>query len=95
MKIQRFVPYASLVADLHPQRVESRPPDSCAPAAILPLHYRLQHRIGHRADEVRAYLNLVVIKQKTLNLPYRHPPRIHRDDLLIEAFKALLSFGDH
>ena len=29
-----------------------------------------------------------------VDLSHRHPARIHRDDLLIEAFEALLSFGD-
>src|SRR6476619_6837458 len=76
------------------QRVEIDHRIAALQRPILPLHHRFQHRIGHRADEVRAHLHPVVIKQKTLNLPYRHPPRIHRDNLFIEAFEALLPFGN-
>jgi hypothetical protein len=41
-----------------------------------------------------AHLHRVLIKQKALDLTHCHPARIHRDDVLIEAFKALLSFSD-
>ena len=50
----RFVPYAPFVADLHPQRVEIDHRIASLQRPILPLHHRLQHRIGHHADEVRA-----------------------------------------
>src|SRR4029077_12477796 len=81
--------HASLIADLHPQRVEINNRIAALQRPILPLHHRLQHRIGHRADEVRAHLHLIVVEQKARDLAHRHAPRIHRDNLLIEAFKAL------
>ena len=36
----------------------------------------------------------LLMKEKALDLAHRNPSRVYRNDLLSEAFKALLPFGD-
>src|SRR5882762_7483689 len=59
----------------------------------LPLLHFLDHRIGHVGDQRRRNLDPVHLLQMALNLPRRHPPRIHRDDLVVEARPARLTLG--
>ena len=60
-QIYRFVPRPSLVADLHPQRVEIDPRIASFQRPILPRDHRFPHRIGRCADDrhPRAYIAMI------------------------------------
>ena len=65
-----------------------------AQRALLPGRHLVQHRIGNRADQFCRRIDAVDLGQMFRNLAGAQPPRIHRDDLVIEARKPALAFGD-
>lgn len=52
------------------------------------------HRVGDRADELRADLGAVLLGEETLDLAHGHAARVHSHDLVVEAGEASLVLGD-
>src|SRR5829696_9197599 len=89
-----FVADQALVPDLDPQRVEEDQGVDRLQRPGLPGRDLLEHRIRHGADQVRRDIDAVQLVQVALDLPGAHAPRVHRDDLVVEAGEAPLVLGD-
>ena len=89
-EIDGLVADQALVADLDPDGVEENQRIARFQRPVLPFGDRLQHRIGDRGNQVRRHLQPVELKQMALDLPNRHAARIHRHDLVVEAWKPPL-----
>jgi hypothetical protein len=92
--VHRLVADQSLIPDLDPQRVEEHQRVDRLERPGLPGRDLLQHRIGDGADQVRRDLDAVQIAQMPRDLARAHAPRVHRDDLLIEAGETPLVLGN-
>jgi hypothetical protein len=53
--------------------------------SALPRLHVFEHRVRHRRDQARRHLDLIDLLQVPLDLARRHPPRVQRDHLLVEA----------
>ena len=84
----------AFVADFHPQRVEEHQRIARLQRTVLPFADRLQNRVGHRRDQIGRNIEPIDLKQVALNFSNRHPARVHRHDLLVEAWKPALVSGD-
>ena len=56
----------------------------------LPLGHLVDHRVGDRRDQARRDLGAVDLGQVRLDVAHRHPARVHREDLVVEAVEAAL-----
>src|SRR5580700_2562130 len=92
--MDRLVADQSFVADLHSQGVEEDQRIGRFQRARLPGRDLLQHRVGHRADQVGGDLDAVEIAQMADDLPGAHAAGVHRNDLVVEPWKAALVLGD-
>ena len=92
--VDRLVAHQAFVADLDPQRVEENQRIDRFQRARLPGGDLLQHRVGHRADQVGRDLDAVEIAQMADDLAGAHAARVHRDDLVVEPRKPALVLGD-
>src|SRR5436309_848836 len=54
----------------------------------------IEHRIGHLADQPRADLDSIHLFQVALNVARAHAPRVHRQNLLVEAREPSFVLGD-
>jgi hypothetical protein len=61
--VHRLVADQALVPDLHPQRVEEHQRADRLQRPRLPSGNLIQHRVGHRADQVGRYLDAIQIQQ--------------------------------
>jgi hypothetical protein len=82
------------VADLDPEGVKENQRIDRLQRPGLPGGDLLQHRIRHRADQVRRHVDAIELAQVPDDLARAHAARVHRDDLVIEAGKPPLVFGD-
>jgi hypothetical protein len=89
-----FIAHEALVPDLDPDRVEEDERIADVERAVLPFAYFLQHRIGHRRDQVGRHVDAVELLKVAAYLAHRHAARINGDDLGVEIGKAALVFGD-
>ena len=92
--IDGFVAHQALVADFDPQRVEEDQRIARLQRAVLPFANRFQNRVRHRRDQIGRNFEPIDLKQMTLDLPHRHPARIHGYDLVVEAGKSPLVASD-
>jgi len=83
-----------LVADLYPDRVEEHQRMGRIERAGLPCGDLLEYGVGDGRYQVRRNVDAVHIAQMPGDLPGAHAVRVHRDDLVVEAWKAALIFGD-
>ena len=60
----------------------------------LPRRHLRDDRVGDRADQIRRDLDRVHLGEEALNLAHRHPARVERQDLVVEAGEAPLVLGD-
>jgi hypothetical protein len=93
-QVDRLVAHHRLFADLHAQRVEEDHRVHRLQRARLPGPDLGHHRVGDRADELRADLGAVLLGEETLDLAHRHAARVHGHDLVVEAGEAALVLGD-
>ena len=84
----------ALVSHLYKQRVQVRDQVNGIERSILPCTHLIEHRIGHLADQCRADLDSIHLFQVALNVARAHAPRVHRQNLLIEAREASFVLGD-
>jgi tetratricopeptide (TPR) repeat protein len=89
-----LVAHRAFIADLDPQCVEEDQRIGRLQRARLPGGDFLEHRVGHRADQVRRDVNAVEIAQMADDLAGAHAAGVHRDDLVVEPRKAALVLGD-
>src|SRR3954454_21289610 len=92
--VDRLVPDQAFIADLDPERVEEDQRVDRLQRPGLPGRDLLEHRVRHRADQVRRDLDAVELAQVADDLPRAHAPGVHRDDLVVEAWEAALVLGD-
>ena len=92
--VDRFITDHALVADFHPQRIEEHQRIDRIERPLLPGRYFIEHGVGHRADQVRRYVDAVQLVQMPDDLTGAHAARVHRHDLLVEAGKAALILSD-
>src|ERR1700730_12633998 len=59
----------------------------------LPDLHLLDHGFGHRRNQTRRYFHPVNLFQMSLDLARAHPPRVHRQDLVVETREASLSLA--
>jgi hypothetical protein len=83
-----FVADHALVADLHPDRVEKDERIDRIERPLLPDRHLVEHRVGHRRDQVRRHVDAVQVVQVPGDLAGAHAARVHRHDLFIEARKT-------
>ena len=83
----------ALVADLQHDRVEPDDQVQLLQRAGLPLLDVVEDGVGDAADRVAADLDPVDLLQMLRDLPCRHPARVHRDDLVVEAREPALMLG--
>ena len=93
-QIHGLVAHRPLVAHLDPQGVEKHDRVERVQRPCLPTADFLEHRVGHRGDQLRRGLNAVQLAQMTLDVAHAHAAGVHRDDLVIEAGKATLVLRD-
>jgi hypothetical protein len=75
----------ALVADLHPECIEEYQRVDRLERPVLPARHRLEHRVRHRADQVRRDVDAVELAQVPLDLAHAHAAGIQGDDLLRET----------
>src|SRR4051794_13763981 len=92
--VDGLVPHQPLVAHLDPERVEEDQRIGRLQRPRLPCRDLVQHRVGDRADQVRRDVDAVQLAQVADDLAGAHAPRVHRDDLVVEAGEAPLVLGD-
>ena len=83
----------TLVADLHPQRIEEDDGIDAIERPVLPVADLLEHRIGDPADQIRRDLDAIELLQVALDLADRQAAGIERDDLAVEAVEPRLPLG--
>lgn len=83
-----------LVTHLDPQGVEEHDRVDRFQRPGLPGGDLVEHRVGHRADQVGRDLDPVELAQVGDDLPGAHAAGVHRHDLVVEAEKAALVAGD-
>ena len=91
--IDGLVLNVTAVADLYPQRIQIHDRIQLLQRAALPCLHFLQHRFSDIGDQRGRDFHVVNFLQVPLDLTRAHAPRIHRDDLVVEAGEALLSLG--
>ena len=89
-----LVPDEALVADLHAESIEEHDRIDRLQRPGLPSGDLFQNSVSNHRDQVRGNVDAIEIVQVPDNLPVAHAPGIHRDDLLVEARKPALVFGD-
>lgn len=89
-----FIAHDAFVADLDPDRVEKDQGVGRIQGALLPGRNFLQNRISHGADQIGRGFDAIELAQMPNDLPGAHPPRIHRDDLVVEARETAPILGD-
>jgi site-specific DNA recombinase len=92
--VHRLVPDGALVSNLDPQGVEEDQRVKRLERTLLPFGDFVQHGIRHGADQVGRDVDAVEIAQVALDLPRTHAPGVHRHDLVVEAWKTALVFGN-
>src|SRR3954454_1055799 len=92
--VDRLVPHQPLVAHLEPERVEEDQRIGRLQRPRLPCRDLVQHRVSDRADQVWRDVDPVQLAQVADDLQGAHAPRVHRDDLVVEAGEAPLVLGD-
>ena len=92
--MDRLVANHPFVSDLDPERIEEDERINRIERPLLPGRHFIEYGIGHRADQIGRDIDAVKIMQMSHDLARAHAARVHRDDLLIEAGKASLIFGD-
>ena len=92
--VDRLIADHALVADLDPDRVEENERVDRIERPLLPGGHFVEHRIGHRADQVGRDVDAIQFVQMSDDLPGAHAARVHRHDLVIEPGKAALILGD-
>ena len=90
--INRLVAHEAFVADLDPDGIEEHQRVAQVERPVLPFGDFVEHRIGDRRDQVRRNVDAVKLLKVTADLAHRHPPRIHRDHLPVEAREPALIF---
>src|SRR5690606_38077969 len=50
--------------------------------------------LGGATDEVWTHVNTVQLLEVSADVPHRHAPRVHRNNLLVEAVELALVLGD-
>ncbi len=83
----------ALIAHFHHQRIQVHDRIQLFQRPVLPQLHFLQDRLGHVGDQCRRHLDAVYLLQVALDLAGRHPARVHRDDLVVEAGPARLPLG--
>lgn len=84
----RAVEHYALVADLDPDRVEEDQRVGRIERPLLPGGDLVEYGVGHRADQVGRHVNPVQIVRVPGDLAGAHAGRVHRHDLVIEAWKT-------
>jgi site-specific DNA recombinase len=67
----------ALVADLHPQGIEKHQRIDCIERPVLPARHLIQHRVRHRADQIRRDVKAVELAQMALDLAHAHAAGVH------------------
>ena len=92
--IDRAVLHPAFVPHLHHQRVQEHDRIERLQRTVLPGLDLFQHRIGHLRYQRRAHFHAVDLPQVPLDLPRGHPPRVHRQDLVVETAETRLVLAD-
>jgi hypothetical protein len=79
---------------LDPDGVEEHQRIADIERPVLPFRHLVQHRVGHRRDQIGRNVDAVQLLEVAADLAHRHAARVHRDDLLVEVRKAPLILGD-
>ena len=93
-EIDGFAADRRFVANLHAQRVEEHDGIHPLERSALPRGHFRDDPVGHRANEIGRDLHGVHLRQEALNLADRHPARVEREDLVVEARQPPLVFGN-
>src|ERR1700693_230441 len=87
--VNRLVLDVALVSHFHHQRVQIHDGIQLFQRPTLP-GFDFLAQVG---DQRRRNLDAVHLLQMALDLARRHPPRVHRDDLVVKAGPARLALG--
>jgi hypothetical protein len=85
---------AVLVADLHAERVEDHHRIDRIERPRPPFLDLVEHGVGDAADQVGRDLEPVELLEMPADVAHAHPPRVKRDDLVVEPVEPRLALGD-
>jgi hypothetical protein len=91
-QVNRVAADRRFVANLHPQRIEEHHGVQALERPALPGGHFSDEAVGHRADQIRRDLHAIHLREKTLDLAYRHPTGIEGQDLVVKPCEAPLVF---
>src|SRR5215813_12401690 len=93
-QVDRAVGDPPVLLDLHHQRVQVEDDIELLQRPPLPGADFLNHTVGDGRDQLRRDLHAVDLFQMPLDLARGHPPRVERNDLVVEAVEARLPLFD-
>ena len=83
-----------VLTDLQHQRVEEDHRVDVLQRPLRPGADVVHDRVGDLRDQLAADLHAVDLLQVRLDVPRRQPPRVQREDLVVEPHKAALALSD-